>query len=76
MTETGQQVMYQWGIEKKKITVHFQDGKKLTGKIIDYDDTEIVLEEGEEGNSRNPIKKVICRNWSYVQEALPASCHD
>jgi small nuclear ribonucleoprotein (snRNP)-like protein len=77
MTARGKQVMDQWIKEEKQITVHFQDGKKLTGKLIDYDDIEIVLESQQEYTyAGKPSETIICRNWIYVQKAPDDSCHD
>lgn len=41
--------------------------KKKEGRIIDFDDTEIVLEDGEEGQW-TPIERKICHNWFSVEE--------
>ena len=75
MTTIGKRVMDEWKDGEKEITLHFQDEKeKLTGKIIDYDDTEIVLEKRQRGG--RPADIIICRDWTRIQLAPPSSCHD
>lgn len=76
MTAVGKDQMEDWKNNQQRVIVCSQSGEKKKGRLVDYDDTEIVLEEGERDNAWNPIKRVICRNWFCVQEAPPASCHD
>lgn len=59
--------MEEWKDKKQRVIVCSQGGKKEEGHIIDFDDTEIVLEEGEEGQW-TPIKRKICHNWFSVVE--------
>lgn len=76
MTATGKQVMDQWKDEEKQITVHFQNGEKLTGKAIDYDGTEIVLKCRPEYFHNNKLTEtVICRDWMWI-ELAPRSAYD
>lgn len=75
MTAVGKAQMEEWKNKQQLVVVYSQSGEKKKGTIIDYDDTEIVLEE-RTGDFRHPVKQMIFHNWFYVQEVPPASCHD
>lgn len=67
MTALGRIQMEEWKDKKQRVRVCSQGGEKKEGRIIDFDDTEIVLEEGEEGQW-TPIERKICHNWFSVVE--------
>lgn len=72
MTAEGKATIEKWKGDRQRVVIYSQGGQKVMGVLVDYDDTEIVLETRE----RNSIKKIVCHNWFYVQETSLGSCHD
>ena len=67
MTALGKETIEQWKAKGQRVLVYSQEGRKEEGRLIDYDDTEIVLEQGD-ANSWYPITRIVCRNWFSVKE--------
>lgn len=74
MSVMGMALMLKWQDDQQRVVVCSQSGEKQQGMIIDYDDTEIVLEKDR--GIGYPKERIICRNWFSVKEAPPDSCHD
>ncbi|MCI9039775.1 MAG: hypothetical protein HFJ29_07965 [Clostridia bacterium] len=68
MTALGREQMEDWKNRKQRVRVCSQGGGKKEGRIIDFDDTGIVLEEGGEEYGGYTVRK-ICHNWFSVEEA-------
>lgn len=74
MTTVGKAKMEEWKNNQQRVVVCSQSGTKKVGILIDYDDTEIVLEDDEWYPRRHAL--ILCHNWFSVEEASTGPCHD
>jgi len=74
MTALGKETMEKWKAEGQRVVVYYQSGQGTEGVLVDYDDTEIVLEETYKRPAR--IERRICHNWFYVKEVFKGPIHD
>jgi hypothetical protein len=67
MIVVGRKQIEDWKSRKQRVMVCWQVAEKKRGRIIDFDDTEIVLEVGGEKYGGYVVRE-ICHNWFSIEE--------